>query len=196
MDALQSAQELGYWYDALVDEVPPAQRSAFSEAYERASGGHLQGITARMIAWQLEDKRYGLNAIRAVRQDPELSGFCRELVALYNRELVEAVSQDEFSALYERVSKAWAVAGEREKVRGIATARKWAWLGARKWAWIPRRGWRQTWVWLIAGSRSRNRTAVAGVISAWDAAFKWSLKGRRARRAALAGYFLSILTKS
>ena len=200
MTEITIPKDVVYWEDAVSDELSSEEAASFHEKVLEATKirRDFSGIYARMVLWQCEDKKYGLKNIQAVKNDKELSDFCERVVGLYRREAVgETVASKEFQDLYTEIAKARDVAGERERVRGIKVARKWAWVGGRKWAWITRRGWRNTWAWIIMATRNRNMTQAVTLTATWDSAFKWSRfwENRQARMMALENYFIKIIEK-
>lgn len=130
--------DLAYLEDAIFEGLSNGRAKEFPLVFLEAitPGVDLSKITAQFMIWQFEDKKYGLKNIKEVKDDKELVGFCKEVVALYKRVMKDDVpSEDEFYQLYKKLARAgaWAWAGARAKAWAGAWARAWAWAGA--WAW-------------------------------------------------------------
>lgn len=74
-------------------------------------------VTAQLLIWQFEDKKYGLKHIKEIKEDAELYSWCEEVVALYRRSITEEVKESEYNELYEKIdrARAWAWAGAEEE---------------------------------------------------------------------------------
>jgi len=166
-----------YWKEFIAENLEALDQQAFVSQTAEVTAS----VSARLIAWQFSDAAYGLGRMGAVQRDQELRSFCEQLVALCRREEAEEAVQDAFSALYGEVAKAWAISGERERVRAMQIARRFAWLGGRKWAWIPMRSWRKTWMWLLLACRPRTRSSITALSEAWLDASVWPVSPARRR---------------
>jgi hypothetical protein len=146
-------KEVGMWEDVIFEELAPTDATSFPLEFLQSikPGADLSVIPAHLVLWQFEDSTYGLKNIVAVRKDSDLLHFCEEFVALYRREIEGTpISTEELQNLNARVSAAWDVLGEKQRVASMMRARRWAWIGGRKWAWIPTKGWSGAWKWLLA----------------------------------------------
>jgi hypothetical protein len=118
-------RELAYLEDGLFEALTNGDAKEFPVRFLKAikPGADLSLVTAKFMVWQFEDKKYGLKNIKEVKDDKEVYGFCKEVVALYKRKIAgDTPTEDEFYQLYLKIDRARARAG--------AWARAWARAGA------------------------------------------------------------------
>ncbi len=136
--------EVAYLEDVIFEGLTNGESKKFPAQFLKAIkiGSDLSKVTAQLVIWQFEDKKYGLKHIKEIKDDSELYRWCEEVVNLYRRSLTEEVKESEYYELYERIDRAgararawaWAVAGARARAWAWAWAVAWARAGARAWA--------------------------------------------------------------
>lgn len=195
---MEGAKEFEYWRDAIVEELPPKEVETFQKSAQQADRS-LPNVSARLVVWQFEGRPYGLTYLRTVQKDQELMTLCKEVIALYRREIEgEGIPQQMFQDLHVKITKAWDIVGWRERERRMAFARKWAWFGARKWAWLGMRAWSNTWSWAITATRNRNYAQAVALIRLWAEVRVLAKKeiGKKKRIRAIEKYFLHLIQSS
>jgi hypothetical protein len=147
--------ELAYLEDGLFEELKNGDAKEFPLRFLKAikPGADLSLITSQFMIWQFEDKKYGIKHIKEVKEDKEVYGFCKEVVALYKRKLKgDTPTEDEFYELYKKIDRAragaWAGAGAWARAGAWAGAWAWARAGAGAWAWA--RAGAGAWAWARA----------------------------------------------
>lgn len=126
--------ELAYLEDVIFEELPNDLAKEWPGKFLSAitPGADLSLIVAKFTVWQFEDSKVGLSTIKEVMDNEEVAGFCKEVVALYQREIRgDKVSEDEFFQLYLKI--------DRSDARTWATAWATARAGARAGAWATAR---------------------------------------------------------
>ncbi len=169
-------KDVAFLEDAVFNELPLTQGGPFAVNFLESIniGSDLSKLYSQIIIWQFEDVKYGLGSIKEVKRDIELYTYCEEVISLYKKERSGiSVSPKEFEALYVKITKAWAISGEKRRVERMEFARKWAYLGARKWAWVSIKSWSGTWAWLMTITRPRSRSQTISIIVNWSKAWKW-----------------------
>lgn len=145
--------EVAYLEDVIFEELKNGESKKFPTQFLKAVkvGSDLSKVTAQLVIWQFEDKKYGLKHIKEIKEDAELYSWCEKVVALYRRSMTEKVKESEYYELYEKIDRAGAKAraGARAgawagaRARARAGARVWA--GARAWAWAGAKAGARVW---------------------------------------------------
>lgn len=104
------------YHNKIFEELSNGRAKEFPLRFLQAikPGADLSKVVAKFIVWQFEDKKYGLKNIKEVKDDKEVYGFCKEVVALYKRVIAgDEPTEKEFYDLHIKIdgAGAWAWAG-------------------------------------------------------------------------------------
>lgn len=181
--------------DVIFEELPNKEGGSFALRFLEVlnPGSNLSSVYARMIAWQFNNRCFGVKNIGVVRRDKELYELCKEMFGLYQREVAGEGMREQMKVLHKKVIDAWSDAGERKRREAMMTARKLAWLGARKWAWFRTKRWSRVWAWLIAGTRERTRGQTAVLVLSWAGSGPFGRFGQMKRMRAIKKHLLKTI---
>jgi len=189
-------QEFGNWRDAIADGLSsnPAKELLRISIPDTA----ISTLTARLVLWQFEGHPYGLKYLPIVRGDEKLLHACENVMALCRQEIEgKEVSISQYEHLRSEIGQMWAIEGEKQRVRKMQFARRWAWIGARRWAWIGPKMWNNTWTWALTATRNRNYAQAVALTKLWSEV--WIVLhqeiGKETRMRAFCAYFLYLTQK-
>lgn len=148
-------KELAQIEDSLFEEMSVKDSKIWPERFLKAinPGADLSKVVAQWVIWEFEDKKVGLSQTREIQDNKEIYGWCKELVALYKRDLAgDRPTEEEYYQLYLKIDRAWAGAGAGAWAWAWAWARAWAGAGAGARAGARARARARAWAW--AGARA------------------------------------------
>ena len=103
---------LAYLEDTIFEGMTNSKAMKFPLKFLEAIpvGADLSLVTAKFIVWQFEDKKHGLKNIQELKDNKEVYGFCKEVVALYKRKIAgDTPTKNEFSLLQKKIEEARAM---------------------------------------------------------------------------------------
>lgn len=117
--------QIAHIEDSLFEALPNSKAKEFPLKFLEAIpvGADLSLVTAKLMIWQFEDKKYGIKNLDIYKDDSKLLKVCEDVVAAYKSILIgEKVEDTIWEEIYSRAQKgkarAWAGAWARGMGKG------------------------------------------------------------------------------